>query len=153
MASHGAGGFIASGTVLAVTVTFLLYAIGETRDGTGAATTPYRGIFSSSDGLATGSPVTLGGVVVGRVTSIRLDTESMAADVDFDLRRDVSLSSDTRLAVVSSGFGSDGTLGIMPGHGPTVLAPGATITDTIATRSLEAAVGDYIFGSGLSSAR
>ena len=153
MARHGVGGFLASGAVIAVTAAFLVYALGETRDGTGDAATSYRARFSSSDGIASGSPVTLGGVVVGRVRSIRLDTESMTAEVDFDLRRDIALATDTSLAVAGSGFGSGGALAVTPGHGPTRLAAGALITDTTPSRSLQAAVGDYIFGSGLSSAQ
>ena len=153
MARHGAGGFLACGAVLAVTAAFLVYALGETRDDTGDDATAYRARFSSSDGIVSGSPVTLGGVVVGRVTSVRLDTESMTAEVDFDLRRDIVLATDTRLAVSSSGFGSDSALAVTPGHGPRALAAGALITDTNPAQSLQAAVGDYIFGSGLSSAQ
>ena len=55
--------------------------------------------------------------------------------------------------VASAGFGSDGVLAVTPGRASDALAPGAAITDTTAAQSLQAAVGDYIFGSGLSSAR
>ncbi len=153
MARHGVGGYLASGSVLAVTAAFLAYAIVETRDGAGEGGRRYGAVFSSTDGLSAGAPVTLGGVVVGRVDAIRLDTRTMASDVTFDLRREIALPADSNVAVSSAALGGGGALAITPGHSGARLAPGTAITDTTPSRSLEAAVGDYIFGAGIGSAR
>jgi len=45
----------------------------------------YRAIFASTDGLIVGSPVKMGGVLVGTVTELRLSTDPAAAGVEVAL--------------------------------------------------------------------
>ncbi len=153
MARHGIGAVAGSGAVLAITAAFAIYAAGDVWTARGGGTR-YRAVFSSSDGLAVGAAVTLGGVPVGSVTSIRLDTGAMVADVSFTVRPDIVLSPDAALAIGgASGFGGGGTLAITPGSTKGSMPPGTVITATTPATSLEAAVGDYIFGAGIGSAR
>lgn len=147
MARHGAGAVLGSLAVMAVAGGFLSYAAASVRTaGAGAETLAVRAVFPSSSGIATGAPVELAGIPVGHVTAISLDRRTFLADVDMVLDRRIAVPSDSRFAI-AGGSGS-GLVAITPGHATTVLANGASVTNTESAESLEQEVGNYIFGGG-----
>lgn len=102
----------------------------------------------SANGLKRGADVDIGGVTVGRVSSITLDPASQMAIVRFRLNSDLKLPEDTTLTIGSSTLSSDNALRVEPGQSHTMVAPGTMMTHTIEPSSLEQQVSNYIFGGG-----
>ncbi|MFT8462103.1 MlaD family protein [Acetobacter persici] len=142
-----AGASIFSGAVLAGTLAFALYAR-ATQTAPGQDRYDLSARFVSANGLKRGADVDIGGVTVGRVSSITLDPASQMAIVRFRLNSDLKLPEDTTLTIGSSTLSSDNALRVEPGKSRTMVAPGTTMTHTIEPSSLEQQVSNYIFGGG-----
>ncbi len=102
--------------------------------------------FSSVAGLRTGASVEIGGVSIGRVSAIRLDTTDYTAHVDLRINEGVPLSEDVMASVKTSGLIGDKYIAITPGGSETLLEPGSLITDTEPALDLEALIGKVVFG-------
>nr|WP_025825195.1 MlaD family protein [Acetobacter persici] len=142
-----AGASIFSGAVLAGTLAFALYAR-ATQTAPGQDRYDLSARFVSANGLKRGADVDIGGVTVGRVSSITLDPASQMAIVRFRLNSDLKLPEDTTLTIGSSTLSSDNALRVEPGQSHTMVAPGTMMTHTIEPSSLEQQVSNYIFGGG-----
>lgn len=142
-----AGASIFSGAVLAGTLAFALYAR-ATQIAPGQDRYDLSARFVSANGLNRGADVDLGGVTVGRVSSITLDPVSQMAIVRFRLNAELKLPEDSVLTIGSSTLSSDNALQIEPGKSRTPVAPGSMITRTVEPTSLEQQVSNYIFGGG-----
>ncbi|MFE8872936.1 MlaD family protein [Acetobacter persici] len=142
-----AGASIFSGAVLAGTLAFALYAR-ATQTAPGQDRYDLSASFVSANGLKRGADVDIGGVTVGRVSSIALDPASQMAIVRFRLNSDLKLPEDTTLTIGSSTLSSDNALRVEPGKSRTMVAPGTMMTHTIEPSSLEQQVSNYIFGGG-----
>lgn len=142
-----AGASIFSGAVLAGTLAFALYAR-ATQTAPGQDRYDLSARFVSANGLKRGADVDIGGVTVGRVSSIALDPASQMAVVRFRLNSDLKLPEDTTLTIGSSTLSSDNALRVEPGKSRTMVAPGTMMTHTIEPSSLEQQVSNYIFGGG-----
>ncbi len=103
--------------------------------------------FQSVSGLKTDARVEVAGVEVGKVSAIRLDSETMAAVVDLKIRQGLKLTVDTIASVRTSGLIGDKFVKLSPGGMPTTLAPGETITDTESPLEIEELIGKYVFGA------
>ncbi|MFT8516509.1 MAG: MlaD family protein [Acetobacter persici] len=141
------GASIFSGAVLAGTLAFALYAR-ATQTAPGQDRYDLSARFVSANGLKRGADVDIGGVTVGRVSSIALDPASQMAIVRFRLNSDLKLPEDTTLTIGSSTLSSDNALRVEPGKSRTMVAPGTMMTHTIEPSSLEQQVSNYIFGGG-----
>jgi phospholipid/cholesterol/gamma-HCH transport system substrate-binding protein len=102
--------------------------------------------FQSVSGLKTDARVEIAGVEVGKVASIRLDVDTMAAIVDMKIHQGLKLTVDTIASVRTSGLIGDKFIKLSPGGMPTNLTPGETITDTESPLEIEELVGKYVFG-------
>lgn len=142
-----AGASIFSGAVLAGTLAFALYAR-ATQTAPGQDRYDLSARFVSANGLKRGADVDIGGVTVGRVSSIALDPASQMAIVRFRLNSDLKLPEDTTLTIGSSTLSSDNALRVEPGKSRTMVAPSTMMTHTIEPSSLEQQVSNYIFGGG-----
>ncbi|MCP9318427.1 MCE family protein [Acetobacter persici] len=142
-----AGASIFSGAVLAGTLAFALYAR-ATQTAPGQDRYDLSARFVSANGLKRGADVDIGGVTVGRVSSITLDPASQMAIVRFRLNSDLKLPEDTTLTIGSSTLSADNALRVEPGKSRTMVAPGTMMTHTIEPSSLEQQVSNYIFGGG-----
>ena len=148
MARHGAGAVVGCGVVIAVAAGFLALALATTgSDRVAAGDLHLRAVFPSSDGLESGDTVSLAGIPVGRILSVRLDQRTFLADVDLAVSSRIAIPTDSRFAISGGGMG-DGVLTIEPGHAASRLASGAIVTATVPAESLEQQVGNYIFGDG-----
>ncbi|MBL7235022.1 MULTISPECIES: MlaD family protein [Novacetimonas] len=147
MARERSGAIISSGLVLLVAAGFCAYArasqMGPDRGGR-----PLTARFISANGLKVGADVELGGVSVGRVTSIVLDPTTYMANVGFTVDRAVNLPADTSLSIGSPSLTADMALMVRAGDSKATLPPDAPITDTHEPVSLEQQVSNYIFGNG-----
>ncbi|PYD48095.1 MlaD family protein [Novacetimonas pomaceti] len=147
MARERSGAIISSGLVLLVAAGFCAYARAS-QMGPDRAGRPLTARFISANGLKVGADVELGGVSVGRVTSIVLDPTTYMANVGFTVDRAVNLPANTSISIGSPSLTADMALMVQAGDSPKMLPPNATITDTHEPLSLEQQVSNYIFGNG-----
>jgi phospholipid/cholesterol/gamma-HCH transport system substrate-binding protein len=109
---------------------------------------PLTARFSSIDGLETGGDVRIGGVKIGQVTDISIDPESYLAMVKFSVDPQIKLPADSVASIATEGLLGGKYVGLEPGISDTMLKPGALITHTEASVSLEALLGKFMFSSG-----
>lgn len=141
------GAFWASAGVLILAGGFLLYGLQLSQGPTGRLKI-YHASFTSANGLAKGAGVELGGVTVGRVDGIRLNSELAVADVTFGVEKRVRLPSDTAVTIGAPSMSGDNVLKILPGKSESFLEEGSTIVDARPLLSLEQQISNYIFNAG-----
>lgn len=113
--------------------------------------------FDNIGGLKTGSPVKIGGVVIGRVTDIALDDKTYLPRVSMDIEDKYSQLPDTSsLAVRTSGLLGEQYLALNvgfedPDMGTAMLKDGSSIQDTKSAMVLEDLIGQFLYKSGNSS--
>lgn len=101
--------------------------------------------FSSIDGLQNGSDVRIGGVKVGQVTSIAMDPSTYLAVVTLSVEPEVKLPVDSVASVATEGLLGGKYLGLTPGASDDMLKPGARISHTEGSVSLESMLGQVIY--------
>ncbi len=101
--------------------------------------------FENVAGLTVRAKVTLGGVLIGRVTNITLDTDSWSAMVEMAIDGDVKgLSTDTNAAILTSGLLGEKYIGLTPGADEEFLQAGSIIRDTQSALVLENLIGSFL---------
>lgn len=106
--------------------------------------------FDEIGGLRTRAPVSIAGVLVGRVEKIGLD-KSLRAKVTLDIDPSLKLPVDTRAAVRTSGVLGDQYVALEPGGEDAMLKPGEEIEFTDSALSLESLIGKFVQNSGIES--
>jgi len=110
--------------------------------------------FDNIGGLKTGSPVKIGGVVIGRVSDISLDDKTLSPRVTMDIEDKYNQLPDTSsLAIRTSGLLGEQFLALNvgfddPDMGTTILKDGSTIQDTKSAMVLEDLIGQFLYKSG-----
>ena len=109
--------------------------------------------FDNIGGLKSGSPVKVGGVVIGRVSSITLDKNySPRVEMDIDQKYN-QIPSTSTLAIRTSGLPGEQFLALNigfedPEMGTTILKNGGVIQDTKSAMVLEDLIGQFLYKSG-----
>lgn len=109
--------------------------------------------FDNIGGLKSGSPVKVGGVVIGRVSSISLDKNySPRVEMDIDQKYN-QIPSTSTLAIRTSGLLGEQFLALNigfedPDMGTTILKNGGVIQDTKSALVLEDLIGQFLYKSG-----
>ncbi|AWB68643.1 outer membrane lipid asymmetry maintenance protein MlaD [Saccharobesus litoralis] len=105
--------------------------------------------FDNIGGLKVRSPVKVGGVVVGRVSSIALDRTDYVPVVTMDIYQQYNDFPETSsLSILTAGLLGEQYLGLEPGFvddGIEILAPGSFIEDTKSALVLEELIGQFLF--------
>jgi len=105
--------------------------------------------FTNIGGLKVRAPVKLGGVVVGRVEEISLDTQSYMPVVRLSMFENKGIYPETSsLSILTSGLLGEQYIGITPGfidEDIEMLADGDTIEDTKSALVLEDLIGQFIY--------
>ena len=84
--------------------------------------------FSNVGGLKLRSKVTMGGVLVGRVSRIKLDPDSFNAQVEFVVEdRFHNIPEDSRASILTAGLLGDNYISLAPGFSDTPLKEGSHI--------------------------
>lgn len=110
--------------------------------------------FDNIGGLNTGSPVRLGGVVIGRVDDISLDEKTYLPRVTMEIEKRYDRIPDTSsLAIRTSGLLGEQFLALNLGFddpelGSSILKDGGTIQDTKSAMVLEDLIGQFLYKSG-----
>ena len=102
--------------------------------------------FENIGGLNVRAPVSIGGVRIGRVTAIELDTELFSALVTMTVDAKFNeLPIDTSAAILTSGLLGAQFVGLLPGGDFEYLADGDEIELTQSTIQLENLIGRFMF--------
>lgn len=101
--------------------------------------------FDRIDGLNVGSDVRLGGIRIGSVVGEVIDLETYEAIVQFSVRTDIRLPSDTSAAIASEGLLGGTYLSLSPGGMEEYLEPGDEVEFTQGSIDLFALLGKAIF--------
>lgn len=110
--------------------------------------------FDNIGGLKAGSPVKVGGVVIGRVEAITLDPKNYSPKVTMDIEDKYNNIPDTSsLAVRTSGLLGEQYLALNigfddPEMGTATLKDGSTLQDTKSAMVLEDLIGQFLYKSG-----
>ncbi|MDP2227802.1 MAG: outer membrane lipid asymmetry maintenance protein MlaD [Moraxellaceae bacterium] len=101
--------------------------------------------FQNAGGLAVRGKVTMAGVVIGRVTDIRLDPVSLKAQVTLDIYNEVNeISTDAVASILTAGLLGEKYIGIVPGADDTFLKNGDEIEQTQSALVLEDLIGKFL---------
>ncbi len=101
--------------------------------------------FNNVQGLKPATEVRLGGVKIGEIKALDLDTVSLQAVVTIAVDATVQLPVDSRAEVATAGLLGGNFLNILPGTSTERLVAGAEITRTKDPVSLEDLLGQAIF--------
>ncbi len=102
--------------------------------------------FENIGGLNVKAPVAIGGVRVGRVTAIDLDTERFSARVTMAIENTYNeLPLDTSASILTSGLLGAQFVGLLPGGDFEYLQDGDEIELTQSTIQLENLIGRFMF--------
>ena len=101
--------------------------------------------FSNIGGLKVRSPVTMAGVVIGRVSEISFDKEIYEAEVKFKIEnRYDNLPEDTSASIFTSGLLGEQYIGLEPGGSDNFLKDGDRFKLTQSAVVLEQLIGQFL---------
>ncbi len=104
--------------------------------------------FGNISGISLGSDVRVGGIKVGVVSDMVLDTNTYEAVVTMQIRRTTKLPKDSSAAVASAGLLGEKFVQLTPGSDDKMLAEGGKIEFTQSSVNLEELIGKFMFSSG-----
>jgi phospholipid/cholesterol/gamma-HCH transport system substrate-binding protein len=104
--------------------------------------------FADASGIDAGSDVRIGGIKIGVVEGLELDTKFYEALLDLRIDEHVKLPADSSAAIVSSGLLGSKFVSIEPGGDENMLESGGTIKFTQSSISLEELIGKFVFSGG-----
>ena len=103
--------------------------------------------FSRVDGLTVGSDVRLGGIKIGSVTGLALDTATYQAVASLGIARDVELPSDSSARILSEGLLGGSFVDIQPGGDEEMLGEGGRFEYTQDPVNLVDLLGRFVFSA------
>lgn len=102
--------------------------------------------FDNIGGLKERSPVSVGGVRVGKVSEIAYDSEGYEAVVTLTIEPEYNrFPSDTSAAIMTSGLLGEQFVGLTPGAEDDYLKQGGNITLTQSALVLEQIIGQFLY--------
>ncbi len=110
----------------------------------GGETITVTAYFDNIGGLKVKAPIKSAGVLVGRVTDIRLDPTNYRALVTMELRKDVAFPRDTSASILTAGLLGEQYIGLEAGADEEVLRDGDRILLTQSAMVLERLVGQFL---------
>ena len=101
--------------------------------------------FSNIGGLKTKASIRSAGVLVGRVTSISLNTERYEADVVMSVDKRYQFPKDTFANILTSGLLGEQYIGLVPGGDTETLKNGELIKQTQSAMVLEDLISKFMY--------
>ncbi len=101
--------------------------------------------FDNIGGLKVRAPVRSAGVVVGRVTAIKLDPKTYQGVVTLQVSSNVQFPKDSSAKILTSGLLGDQYIGIEPGADDKNFVAGDVIKQTQSAVVLENLIGQFLF--------
>lgn len=133
--------------VIAAAILFLVYAMAGAGE-INAGGYPLQAQFSSIGGLTVGADVKIGGVVIGHVSSERLDPNTYAAVVRLAINNNIKVPDDSSASVTSDGLLGSSYIAVAPGGSNTMLAAGKSFSVTQSAINIQDLLGKFIFSMG-----
>jgi phospholipid/cholesterol/gamma-HCH transport system substrate-binding protein len=107
--------------------------------------------FSNIGGLKPTASVRSAGVLIGRVTEIKLNTERYEAEVTMSIDKRYQFPKDTLISIQTSGLLGDQYIGFKPGMDDEMLKGGDVIKQSRSAMVLEDLIGQFIAGKAESA--
>lgn len=105
--------------------------------------------FENVGSLKPRAPVAMSGVTIGRVKSVRFDSERLNAEVKFEIDKQYdTIPEDSDASILTSGLLGSQYLGLAPGGSDMYLAEGSEVQFTQSAVVLENLISKYLFSSG-----
>ncbi len=104
-----------------------------------------RARFDNVGGLKVRSPVSAGGVRVGKVTNISYNNESFEAVVTMNIESKYKFPKDTSAGILTAGLLGEQYVGLEPGGDEENLAAGDMIELTQSALVLEQVIGQFLY--------
>lgn len=108
---------------------------------------PLMVYFEKVDGLSVGSDVKMGGLKIGRVESMTLDSDTYEPTVKILIKNGISLPKDTSAAILSESLLGGKYLSLTAGGDEERLQPGDRISHAQSSVILESLIGQMIFNN------
>lgn len=107
------------------------------------------GAFDDIGGLKVRSPVKIGGVQIGEVSSIQLDDQSFKAVVKMKIYHQFNeIPDDSSAGIFTAGLLGDNYISITPMYNNTYLKDGSMLRETNSAMVLEKLIGQFIYKLG-----
>lgn len=135
------GAFVLAGIAALV---ILAFKVGNMSTYNGSDTYRLYAYFTNVGGLKPTASVRSAGVLVGRVTSIALDTERYEAKVVLDIDKRYRFPQDTFANILTSGLLGEHYIGLLPGGDEEMLAEGGQFKKTQSAMVLEDLIGKFM---------
>lgn len=132
--------------VLAIATFFVVFAYNS-------SATPKAGYtvtasFDGIDGLVSGNDVRIGGVKIGHITNMDIDTKTYQAKISMNIAPHIPLPKDTSAAVVSESLLGGKYISLTPGGDEEKLKDGESIEYTQSSLNFEQLLGKFLFSKG-----
>ncbi|WED21514.1 outer membrane lipid asymmetry maintenance protein MlaD [Vibrio sp. JC009] len=145
------GAFVLAGVTAVLVMIFQVANVTGLGNG---ATYELKAYFDNIGSLKVRSPVKIGGVVVGRVSAIDLDTENYVPVVTLSIEENYGHFPETSSAqILTSGLIGEQYIGLVPGfidEEIDMLGDGDYIEDTKSALVMEDLIGQFLYNSGSS---
>lgn len=104
-------------------------------------------IFTNIGGLSSGSNITVAGVKIGTVGPITLNTETLRAEVELRIDKEIELFDDATASIKTNGLIGDKYIAIYPGTPGIGMPLESDIVDTEPAIDIEGLISRFAFGS------
>lgn len=129
--------------VLSLSIWFFFYAYNKTAWESSAGYTVCAK-FDDADGLSPGTDVKIGGVKIGTIESISIDTKTYTVNVYLKVDKTMNLPTDTEAIVASNGLLGGKYVQLVPGIDDTMLTDNSVILRTRGAQNLESLIGQFL---------
>ncbi|MDF0604375.1 outer membrane lipid asymmetry maintenance protein MlaD [Neisseriaceae bacterium TC5R-5] len=102
--------------------------------------------FDNVGSLKVKAPVKEAGVVIGRVSDIRLDPKTYRARVTLTIEKAYPISEDASASILTAGLLGEQYIGLLQGGSENTLRPGDSIAITSSAMVLEQLIGRFMTG-------
>ncbi|MEI7456973.1 MAG: outer membrane lipid asymmetry maintenance protein MlaD [Nitrosomonadales bacterium] len=109
--------------------------------------------FSNIGGLKPKASIRSAGVLVGRVTSISLDTERYEANVVMNVDKRYQFPKDTFANILTSGLLGEQYIGLVPGGETEMIKDGDLLKQTQSAMVLEDLIGKFMYSKAAEPAK
>ncbi|UTH76130.1 outer membrane lipid asymmetry maintenance protein MlaD [Chromobacterium sp. IIBBL 290-4] len=127
-------------------VTFLSLKVANLTPQSASQTYVLYADFDNVGGLKVKAPIKEAGVLVGRVSDIRLDPKTYRARVTMNIDKQYQMSDDVSASILTSGLLGEQYVGLQQGGSENNLSAGGTITITSSAMVLEQLIGKFMTG-------
>jgi phospholipid/cholesterol/gamma-HCH transport system substrate-binding protein len=135
------GAFVVAGVL---SLTFLAFKVGNLGSYNASETYTLKASFNNIGGLKTTASVRSAGVLIGRVTEIKLNPQLYEAEVTLSVDKRYQFPKDSLISILTSGLLGEQYIGLKPGADDDMLKNGDTIKQSRSALVLEDLIGQVV---------